>query len=92
MRRFGKKGQAWNRVRTKVKKKFFDSGITRCEMCGTDNFLSFAHRLKRRFITNDEELATVALLCIPCHEKVERSPDMYELITAIIQSRSKRTQ
>lgn len=52
-------------------------------------FLSFAHRYKRRFITTDEELRVVALLCQKHHEEIEFSghDEMYEAITAIINSR-----
>ena len=57
----------WSKTRAKLKKRFAEMGITFCEKCGTTFNLSFAHRLKRRFITNEAELMTVALLCIPCH-------------------------
>ncbi len=58
-------------------------------MCSSDFGLSFAHRLKRRHIQTEDELKTVALLCIKCHEKVERgnSETMYLTITEIIEKR-----
>ena len=86
----GKKTRAWDHTRAKLKKQFFEIGVTTCEECGADNFLSFAHRLKRRFITDEAELATVALLCIPCHEKVERlgHSEMFRRITDIINRRT----
>lgn len=86
----GKKSLAWDRLRAKLKQKFFDLGIVRCEKCGSGFNLSFAHRLKRRFITDEAELATVALLCVPCHTQIEHSGHerMYEAITQIINNRA----
>ena len=60
-------------------------------MCGRTNYLSFAHRLKRRFITTDEELEIVALLCMDnpdgkgCHNKLEHGPKdvMFSTITEL---------
>lgn len=60
-------------------------------MCGRTNYLSFAHRLKRRFITTDEELQIVALLCMDnpdgkgCHNKLEYGPKqvMFDTITEL---------
>jgi hypothetical protein len=83
----GRKRRAWDRARAKLKKQFFEKGITYCEQCGDHFNLSFAHRLKRRFITTDTELMTVALLCIPCHQKIEVNPDMFQIITNIIHNR-----
>src|SRR5215207_2360480 len=81
----------WTRIRKKVKTQFEKRGITRCQMCGRADYLSFAHRLKRRFITTDEELAIVALLCMDnpeargCHNKLEHGPKqvMFETITKL---------
>lgn len=67
-------------------------GITRCEVCGTDNYLSFAHRLKRRDITTDEELRTVALLCITDHERIEYGGNMFDDINEIINRRGQIEQ
>lgn len=85
-----KKVDAWSRLRAKLKIEFAEMNVTRCEICGTDDFLSFAHRLKRRFITTDEELRQVALLCIPCHEKLEYGDKqvMFDVISDLIQRRS----
>lgn len=84
-----KKVDAWSRLRAKLKIEFAEMNVTRCEMCNADNFLSFAHRLKRRFITTDEELRQVALLCIPCHEKLEYGDKqvMFDKISEIIERR-----
>lgn len=82
-------------ARQKLKKRFFEMGITACEMCGRTDYLSFAHRLKRRFITDERELEMVALLCMDnpngrgCHNRLEHSShqEMFDRITEIIQRR-----
>jgi hypothetical protein len=86
----GKKSQAWDRARAKLKVLFERADVTTCEICGGTFGLSFAHRLKRRFITTPEELLTVALLCQTHHNELEVLPhsEMYERITAIINSRT----
>lgn len=75
----------WTSARKKLKSAFMKAGIVRCEICHTDAFLSFAHSKKRRFIHTNEELFDVALLCIPCHEKIEYSghAEMYAKIQEI---------
>ena len=62
----------------KLKKVYLDAGITRCEGCGTDSWLSWHHRHGRRFyrgIPLDEGLASynqTLLLCVPkCHNFCE---------------------
>lgn len=84
----GKKTREWNKIRAELKKRFLSVGITRCEMCGKDNMLSFAHRKKRRFCDEDE-LHVCALLCNPCHDKLEALPhdQMYYAVNRIIKSR-----
>lgn len=60
-------------------------------MCGRHDYLSFAHRVKRRYITTESELSIVALLCMDnpeakgCHNKLEHGPKdvMYEKITEL---------
>jgi hypothetical protein len=88
----GKKTDKWNRVRAKLKKRFESAGITRCEVCFGSFGLAFAHSKKRRFIVNDEDLEEVALLCQPCHEKIEFSghEQMYQAILNIINQRTDR--
>jgi phage terminase large subunit GpA-like protein len=88
----GKKVKAWDDTRRKLKREFFKNGIVRCEMCGSSEMLSFAHRRKRRFITDEKELATVALLCLRHHDEIERKSheEMYRIITEIIKSRETR--
>jgi hypothetical protein len=92
LRKSGHKSYAWQLTRRRLKKQFERAGITQCEICNTGNYLSFAHRLKRRFITTQRELEKVALLCVPCHEKIEFSghENMFAEITRIIESRECR--
>jgi hypothetical protein len=83
------KQQTWNNARRKLKEQFTRMGIQRCEICQGTFALSFAHRLKRRFITTEEELMAVALLCQKHHEEIEFSghENMYQAITKIIEQR-----
>lgn len=85
----GKRTDKWNRVRAKLKKKFEAMGITRCEVCFGTFGLAFAHAKKRRFIQTDDDWEEVALLCQPCHEKIEFAghDKMYESVTKIIANR-----
>jgi hypothetical protein len=79
-------------VRSKLKRQFERWQITVCEMCGSGLYLGFAHRRKRRFITDDDELTQVALLCVTCHERIEHSSheEMFEAITSLIEQRESR--
>lgn len=85
------RNRRWPQIRAKLKKQFEAAGITSCEICGSSFALSFAHRLKRRFITTMEELSTVALLCQMHHTEIEHSghQPMYEAITNLIAMRSR---
>lgn len=65
----------------KLKQIFQEKDITRCEMCGSDFGLSFAHRYKRRwFLGKSEELLwdfnLVLLLCIQCHSGIEYDKEL----------------
>lgn len=75
-----------------LKRIFEQMNITFCEICGTRDFLSFAHSRKRRFITDDAGMKEVALLCIADHEILERLPHelMFERITEIINKREEK--
>jgi len=86
----GKKTNKWNAVRAELKKKFESMGVTRCEVCYGTFALSFAHSKKRRFLQTEEDWREVALLCQPCHEKIEFSghEEMYNAIIKIIGDRS----
>src|SRR5690242_19042046 len=80
----GVKTDAWERTRDELKIRFERAGITQCELqypgCFRNNFLSFAHSKKRRYITSQEDLEIVALLCQKCHHTVEYRPDMEDII------------
>lgn len=88
MRRTGKKDRANVELNRDLKKEFEARNITRCERCGGDFGLAFAHRVKRRFITDTLELHTVALLCQPCHHWAEygtrEEPGTHERMKQII--------
>jgi hypothetical protein len=93
MNRLGKRGRAWENARRKLKRIFESKGILTCELrypgCWHDNGLGFMHRVKRRKITSDEELLTVALACNFCHAQAEfLSPDeMFRIVTETIEQR-----
>jgi hypothetical protein len=84
--------KTWETTRKALKKKFLEMGITRCELCGSSNFLSFAHSKNRRHILTQKELEEVALLCIPCHEAVEgfTAESMRAVVRRTIRERKKR--
>ena len=67
---------------TKVQKMFFEKDMIRCEKCNTSEWLSFAHRHKRRWYLNKGDLINdfnqILLLCVPCHERIERSKTLTE--------------
>jgi hypothetical protein len=86
------RNKKWASLRTTLKKEFESMGITRCEICGDNFALSFAHSRKRRFITTMALLREVALLCHICHETVEHSghEQMFTTITSLISSRAAR--
>jgi hypothetical protein len=91
LRRRGDKVDSWERTREILKERFATAGVTTCELqwrnCFKNNFLSFAHSKKRRYITNQEELEDCALLCQSCHQKIEFRPDMYEIVRSVIARR-----
>jgi len=92
MKRQGKKSLAWNRARLQLKREFFNKQIISCEICGSTYGLSFAHRVKRRFITDDVEMFKVALICVKDHEAIERLPhdEMFYRINEIIENRDSK--
>jgi hypothetical protein len=58
---------------------FQAKGIERCESCNSTYGLTIAHRKKRRHYRTVEELSDineVLLLCLPCHQAIEVSPDL----------------
>lgn len=92
LKRLGKKGLAWEKVRRELKVRFERAGITSCEArgygCWNDSGLGFAHKKKRRNL-GPGELSEVALLCNICHDRIELLPEieMAAIVTQIIDSR-----
>lgn len=68
----------------KVKKEFEQREIKTCELCGTDSWLSFAHRHKRPWYKGkDSKLINsfnqILLLCVPvCHLALEKDSVLTE--------------
>ena len=62
-----------------MKKIYLDKGIITCELnypgCCWNQLLSFAHKHKRIYYKNREDLLVsfeeTILACIPCHEQIE---------------------
>ena len=74
----GKKTLNWEKARKILKQKFARTGITTCEIrhpqhCSKDNFLTFAHIDKRRYLSEGEvgSPQCVVLACQGCHAWVE---------------------
>jgi hypothetical protein len=90
----GRKVRWWERTRADLKKEFAARGIVTCELrlpgCLVDDQLSFMHRVKRRFVTTDEEMRTVILSCVPCHTVYELGGHerMREAVDAAIAGRA----
>lgn len=72
----------WKKARAILRALYHYKGITRCEMCNTDDFLSWAHRHKRHWYNSDPELLAVfeqtLLLCVSCHQKIEYDKKLTE--------------
>lgn len=94
MRRLGRKGLEWVRVRRQLKCEFRGLGITTCELglpgCMVDNGLGFAHALKRRHVATLADLRRVALLCNNCHDTLELNGEakMCRIIDSLIAKRA----
>lgn len=78
-----KKVEQWDKIRQSLKKEFTEKGITQCEVhltgCFGAGMLTFAHRKKRRFYKNAEELGQfneVVLACVNCHVKLEQDAEL----------------
>lgn len=64
-----------------LKNKFRELGIEYCEVCGSNQWLTFCHRQKRRHYGSAKELADiqeVLLACIQCHQRLEFDSDELE--------------
>lgn len=89
MKRGGKRIEQWDRIRAVLKKQFLAASITRCEMCGSDYALGFAHRFPRR-MCDEQELHIVALVCnYPCHKIIDGSghANMKNMVEGLIAKR-----
>lgn len=93
IKRRGKKTNAWEQERARLKPLFQRAGITSCEFglpgCWRDNALGFAHPMKRRN-TPAALLHRVALACNVCHDIIERKPEaeMRSAVEAVISGRT----
>ena len=81
--KLGKQGKINQEANRKLKILFESKGIRFCELCGSDNFLSYAHRHKRIFYYKTPELLwdfnQVLLLCtLPCHQLLEKDKKLTE--------------
>lgn len=83
--KIGKIGKLNLKANKKLKELYQKIGITRCELCGTDQWLSFAHRHLRHDYRGkelDEGLASynqTLLLCVPkCHAEIEGDKEKTE--------------
>lgn len=74
--KIGKKALEWLQASDELEEIYLEKGITLCEMCGTDNFLSFAHRYKRNDPRCEHTFEGTLLLCVPCHQKIEYDRDL----------------
>jgi len=80
------KNNWWQKLLPKLKLAFARVGITTCERrgpkCFRDNYLGFAHSVRRRFITTEELRTEVILCCGPCHDELDSHP--HEETTRIV--------
>lgn len=86
----GRKGKANDKNVAKLRKLFDALGINYCERCSSTIGLTFAHRFTRQFVKTQEEMETVARICLVCHIAIEGKPDMKEIIDGLIETRDDR--
>lgn len=83
----GRKTQDWIKVRRELSIEFAAAGITSCELkyegCWGEKALGWAHGRKRRNLRDGELKSLVALVCNPCHGRIEYLPP--EEMLAIVQ-------
>lgn len=97
MRRYGKKTLEWDTVRKELKQIFFDNGVTSCELgwpqCYHNNYLTWGHGRKRRFLSGNELKTLVILVCQNCHKTLDEEmthEEMYDTVIAVIEKRNLR--
>ena len=81
IKKLGKRGKMNKKANAILAKIFLIEGTTWCEVCGSKDFLTWAHRSKRRFYRSVEELADpyeVLLLCGDCHREIEYDKEATE--------------
>lgn len=86
----GKKSIANEKNVAKLTKMFNELGIRYCERCSSTIGLTFAHRFTRQHIKTQEEMETVARICLVCHIEIEGKPDMKKIIDGLIERRNDR--
>lgn len=88
MKRRGKRVDQWDRIRKFLKVQFERAGIVRCECCGSNFALGFAHRKPRRYC-DESELHIVALVCQSCHSVIDGSghENMKNMVEGLIGKR-----
>ena len=88
LNKIGKKGREWENARRKLKKIYYAKEITTCELmfegCFASNFLSFAHRYKRRDPRCKHTFEQTILACINCHNKIEYNKELTEQMFSIL--------
>ena len=92
----------WRRVSRQLKVEFQAMGITACELrlegCWRNDWISFAHAVKRNAIRRDaertdpESIWYVILCCVPCHQQIERlpKPEMRAAVIRVVEARTDR--
>lgn len=86
-------GPPWGYFRPLLKILFKGVGINSCELkldnCTGQMYPTFAHSLRRRFISTVDEMQTVILACINCHTKLDslELDETESIVTNIIKRR-----
>lgn len=87
------KNNWWQKLLPKLKRAFARVGITTCERrdknCAWDNYLGFAHSLRRRFCITPELQAECILCCQFCHQTLDslKHDETARIIREIIAAR-----
>lgn len=82
--KIGKVGKRNLNANKELKIKYQELGITRCEKCNTEMFLTFAHKHKREWYRKQERQHLLAdmnetlLLCQKHHDEIEVSKEKTE--------------
>ena len=65
---------------------FLAEGITRCESCGTDQWLTKMHATKRRYVVTREDYFRAALVCWPEHLPYDeaKGPEPHKRMAAFV--------